>query len=93
MSKKQLRQLRRIDLLELVVSQAEEIEKLQEQVKSLQDKLNDRQIVLAEAGSIAEAALKLNHVFEAAQAAAEQYLYNVRYLSETKATDTEQKVL
>ena len=41
-----------------------------------------REIELEEAGSIAEAALRLNGVFEAAQRAAEQYLVNVRSLSE-----------
>lgn len=37
-----------------------------------------REIELKEAGSIAMASLKLNSVFEAAQKAADQYVYNVR---------------
>ena len=41
---------------------------------------NARRIELQEAGSIAEAALKLNGVFEAAQRAANQYLQSVREL-------------
>ena len=51
-------------------------------IRSLQETLGEaekHQVIVAEqAGSIAEAALKLNQVFEAAQAAADQYLYNVR---------------
>lgn len=43
---------------------------------------SSRRIELAEAGSIAEAALRLNGVFEAAQQAADQYLENLRRLSE-----------
>ena len=39
---------------------------------------NSRRIQLAEAGSIAEAALRLNGIFETAQQAADQYLYNLR---------------
>lgn len=39
-----------------------------------------RRIELSEAGSIAMAALKLNGVFEAAQRAADQYLYNLQLL-------------
>lgn len=35
-----------------------------------------------EAGSIAEAALRLNKVFEAAQQAADQYLENIRTQAE-----------
>ena len=41
-------------------------------------KLEQRQIHLDSAGSIAQAALELNHVFEAAQAAADDYLASVR---------------
>lgn len=37
-----------------------------------------RNIELEEAGSIAEAALRLNRVFEAAQKAADQYIYNLK---------------
>jgi predicted RNase H-like nuclease (RuvC/YqgF family) len=44
----------------------------------------NRQIELEEAGSIAEAALKLNKVFEAAQKAADQYIYNLRQRCEKK---------
>ena len=41
-----------------------------------------RQIEIGEAGNIAEAALRLNGIFEAAQKAADQYLYNIRTLAE-----------
>ena len=44
----------------------------------------NRQIELEEAGSIAEAALRLNKVFEAAQKAADQYIYNLRQRCEKK---------
>lgn len=44
-----------------------------------QKQLDDRRIAIANAGSIAEACMKINGVFEAAQAAAEQYLENIRH--------------
>ena len=47
--------------------------------------------MIDEAGSIAEAALKLNHVFEAAQEAAEQYLLSVKYLESRKAASVMQE--
>lgn len=84
---KQLRRLRRIDLMELLLSQAQEIESLQERVVELEDKLKRREIIVAEAGSIAEAALKLNKVFESAQAAADQYLENVGRLADKADLD------
>ncbi|WP_277291110.1 DNA repair protein [Streptococcus orisratti] len=87
MDEKQLRRLRRIDLMELLFSQAQEIESLQERVIELEEKLKNREILMAEAGSIAEAALKLNKVFESAQAAADQYLENVGRLADKADLD------
>ncbi len=84
---KQLRRLRRMDLMELLLSQAQEIESLQERVIELEEKLKNREILMAEAGSIAEAALKLNKVFESAQAAADQYLENVGRLADKADLD------
>ena len=47
-----------------------------------------------EAGSIAEAALRINRVFEAAQEAADQYLENIRQQApghtDTKPTDSQE---
>ncbi|MGF0070966.1 DNA repair protein [Streptococcus orisratti] len=87
MDEKQLRRLCRMDLMELLLSQAQEIESLQERVVELEDKLKRREIIVAEAGSIAEAALKLNKVFESAQAAADQYLENVGRLADKADLD------
>lgn len=87
MDEKQLRRLRRMDLMELLLSQAQEIESLQERVIELEEKLKNREILMAEAGSIAEAALKLNKVFESAQAAADQYLENVGRLADKADLD------
>ena len=47
-----------------------------------QAQLEDRRISEMQAGSIAEAALALNGVFEAAQAASQQYLDNIKLMSE-----------
>lgn len=56
--------------------------KIRELRNTIDEMKASRVIELNEAGSIAEAALKLNGVFEAAQKAAEQYLMNVQRLSE-----------
>lgn len=136
MASKELRKLKRRELLKMLLVQCQETERLQQELKEitnthetmmdsyerLKDKLNvkderlnqkdvkirelqntiaemkaSREIELEEAGSIAEAALRLNGVFEAAQKAAEQYLINVRSLSEKYSdypedeTDAEEK--
>lgn len=78
MTDKELKKLSRAELLEMLIAQVKENNSLKRQVETLQEKLRNRQIQIEEAGSIAEASLRINHVFEAAQKAAEQYLENVK---------------
>lgn len=82
MTERELRKMSRTELLELLLDERRENEVLREKLKKALTALSDRQIALTEAGSIAEAALRINGVFEAAQAAADQYLENVRRLTE-----------
>lgn len=82
MTDQELRRLSRSELLEMLVEQMKENEELKIKLKRDQMKLRNRQIAIDEAGSIAEAALKLNEVFEAADKAAKEYLDNVRRLAE-----------
>ena len=89
MNENELRKLKRVDLLELLISQARENEELRHKLAEAEQKLADRQIKTDEAGSIAEAALKLNGVFEAAQAAADQYLENIKRLGGTENENTD----
>ena len=81
MTEKELKKLSRAELLKLLLEEAEKNETLSAQVRDLKAQLAERMLAVEKAGSIAEASLQLNGVFEAAQAAAEQYLENVRTLS------------
>ena len=81
MTDEELRRLKRGDLLELLVSQEREMDSLNLRLHKAEKALEDRRIQLDEAGSIAQAALQLNGVFEAAQASADQYLESVRQQS------------
>jgi len=85
MTEKDLRKLNRKQLLELLLKQTGRAENLQQQLNEAEEKLKDKALIETEAGSIAEASLKLNGVFEAAEAAASQYLENVKRLSENSA--------
>ena len=87
MTDKELRKLTRAELLELLLVQTREIDRLNSQLDAVQTELQERKIALTQAGNIAEAALQLNRVFEAAQAAADQYLENVM----NPATDTQKQ--
>lgn len=51
------------------------IDKMREVMKAWR---TSREIELEEAGNIAEAALRINKIFETAQKAADQYLYNLK---------------
>lgn len=82
---KELRRLKRKDLLEILLEQSKENEDQRmllavqkKKILHLEERLMDRRIDIAESGTMAEAALKLNGVFEAAQAAAQQYLDNLK---------------
>ena len=81
MTDKDLKRLRRDELLEMLIAQSKRTEQLEREREEARAALQSRDIFLEEAGSIAEAALRINGVFEAAQAAAQQYLDNIRRIS------------
>ncbi len=81
MTDQELRRLSRADLLELLLKERQENERLRGQLEIASERLADRCIQIENCGSIAEAALRLNGVFEAAEAAAAQYLENVRRIA------------
>lgn len=112
MTDKELQKLGRRELLQLLLQQAKESERLGRQLAESEERLHQleetyerlrgrldnkdaqirelkatlrserekREIDMEDVGSIAEAALKLNGVFEAAQRAADQYLQSIRSL-------------
>lgn len=82
MTDTELRKLKRGELLELLLDQAKELERLEEENRSLKKKLEDRRIHIQNAGTMAEAAFALNGVFEAADAAVRQYMENIHALVE-----------
>lgn len=82
MTQREVRKLKRADLIELLIEQRREIEKLQAELTAAHHQLSERAINIEKAGSIAEAALKLNGIFEAAQNACDQYIYNIQTKSE-----------
>ena len=90
MTDKELRGLSRAELLEMMLELSKENEKLKAEAEELRNQLNEREIKLERAGSIAEASLALNGVFEAAQAAAAQYLENIEQC-EARCRETQMK--
>ena len=84
MTDKELHRLSRKELLEMLLAQIQENEKLKEELCRAERQLSDRRLLQENAGSMAEAAMRLNAVFEAADRAAQQYLENVRLSAEER---------
>ena len=82
MTNKELRRLRRPELLELMVMLSEENEKLHKQIELMNMQHDDRSMHFQDIGSIAEASIKITGVFEDAQKSADLYLENIRRLND-----------
>lgn len=92
MTEREIRKLRRVELLDLLIEQGKlldtqqaEIDRLRAENTELKEKVNARKLEMEKAGSIAVAAIKITRVFEAAEEAALIYLDNLRDRS-TEAT-------
>lgn len=90
MTDKDLRRLSRAELLELLLIQTKEVERLREKLEDTRSQLEERRLQVSEAGNLAEAVLKINNVMEFAQAAAEQYLLNISAMEEETRQKCEQ---
>ncbi|GEM_PF-3483140 len=77
MTSKELKRLSRRELLEMLIEQMKENQRLRNRLEQAEAELENRELVSLRAGSMAEAAMQLNGVFEAADKAARQYLENV----------------
>ena len=78
MTDRELRKLKRRDLLQLLLESEKENRRLTAELDELRAALEKQELVLEEVGSIAEASLQLSNVFGEAQKAADNYLENVR---------------
>lgn len=87
MTEKELRKLNRSELLQLLLIQTRENERLQKELDAAHRQIADRRLHVEKAGNLAQAVLEVNHVLEAAQKAAEQYLLNISAMEQ----ETEQR--
>lgn len=82
MTDKQLKKLSRRELLEMLIAQTRRTETLEKKLAEAERQLQDRNLTISEAGSLADAVIKLNGVMEAAQNAAQQYLDNAKRMEQ-----------
>jgi len=79
---KELRKMNRTELIEIIYALKKEEEEVNQKLEEAEQQLQNRTIQIAKAGSIAEAAMELNHVFASAQKAADEYLNSVHAVNE-----------
>ena len=75
---KELRKMSRTELIEIIYALKTSEDDLNKKNETLETQLNQHKIDIEEAGSIAEAAFKLNDVFGVAQSAADDYLNSIK---------------
>lgn len=84
-SRRNLKKLSRAELLEMLIQEEKRIDQLEKELAEARETLKDRTIRIEKSGSIAEAALRLSGIFEAAQSAVDQYFENMERIAQEKA--------
>ena len=87
MADRELQRMHRAELIEIIYALKQSEDQLKAQNAALTAQLQDRQPTAGKRRFLAQAALELNNVFAAAQAAADDYLHSVQAsLADTNAT-------
>lgn len=89
MAEKELKKMNRTELIEIIYALQQREEALKEENAVLQEKLDDRIVKIENSGSIAEAVIVLNNIFQNAQDTADQYVESVRSAQAAAKEDTE----
>lgn len=84
MTDKELRKLRRSELLEIMFNFKSEADRLKQENEKLKLEINEKSVSLEKSGNIAEASLKLSGIFEAAQRAADIYIRSIKETYENR---------
>ena len=80
MTDKEFKRLSRSQLIDIIYQLQLKQKELEDENKKLKSELADKRIRMHQAGNIAEASLAVHKVMEAAQAAADQYLEEIRLM-------------
>ncbi len=81
MTERQLRKASRPELLKMLQQSRQENDDLRQRLEQTQSQLQSRQLAVDQSGTLADAALKLSGIFEAAESACQYYTENIRTLS------------
>lgn len=78
MNQRQLRKLSKNDLMELLLEQGKQIRDLEQRLERAESALAERTLLQEDAGTMAEAALRLTGAFQAVDEACKLYLENIQ---------------
>ena len=92
MAHNELKRLSRRELVDIIYQMKKNEQLLQEEIVSLQEELQQKRILLSEAGSIAEAAVSITKVFSTAQEAADLYLNEISCMKAEAQKECDRKV-
>jgi len=92
MTDKELKKLKRSELLDILIYQTEQNRKLREELESANIALARRKIAIEKCGTMAEASLKISNVFESVDRAAKLYLENIEKRSRETDDICNQKI-
>ncbi len=81
MNEKELRKISRKELLELLLEQANRIIDLEKELANAKAKIEDKRIMLNEAGNLAEASLKITDLFQKTMETCKIYSDNIEELN------------
>lgn len=81
MNEKELRKISRKELLELLLEQANRIVDLEKELADAKAKLEDKRIMLNEAGNLAKASLKITDLFQKTMETCKIYSDNIEELN------------
>ena len=92
MISKELKRLSRRELVDIIYQLKKNEQKMQEEIESLKNELQDKRIRISTAGSIADAAMSVTNVFSTAQMTADLYLREISYMKENTEKECEKKI-
>ena len=78
MTDKEFRRLGRRELIDIILELQQRYEQSKAEVEKLKQTLEKKELDISNAGSLAEAVIRINEVMEATQAAADQYLLSTK---------------
>lgn len=86
MAEKRLRRMSRKELIEIIYVLQKNEQELTGKIADLEEQLRHRDVIMDNAGSIAEAVVGLNEIFSVAQKTADEYLASIRASVEFAST-------